>query len=623
MKFLCDRCKTRYSIADERVRGKILKIRCKNCAHVVTVREGMTDEDPDVAAAEAKAATEAMGKGRGAAAGGQAAAASAGQAGAAGANGTSALADAFARVMQPRPGDTAPPPAALDEDWYVSLEGKQEGPFTLAQAQAWVSSKKATDELFCWCEGFDDWLPTEKVSHFRGLRVTAAPAARAKPAAGKGEPPGRAPASGLQPAKDEPQPLFAATLAALENDVADDKAKAVKTSRPVKSDLPAADPRGKGTEANDLRDLNRKPDLKDQKTNGKATPATPAKAAAAAPPPKPGSKTGAKPAAQLFDLGDAGGAPPPEPELDDDESGDDDDGLEIGEVSRVVRLNDLAAAHAARTTAQAQRRTGTNPALRTPAPAIARGTGGVTALGAVAAAPEGAASAAALAVLDGGAQPEGTAEVLSPIAARARKSHAVLFLGAGVVGVLVAGLIVVVAVNAVESESGPVSTGDLSRFDDLGRRIDDPRRVGTSGTGGTDRGGSQRKGTFRRVIQNQGGQQVATSQAPSGKQEVVIGPDGQPVLPLTPDDILQVSSRMSMGTKRCYERALKEDPFLKVSKIIVTLTVGASGTVSDVQLASFQNTNLGKCLTAAIKRWPFRRSTEGLTSQFGLVFEQR
>ena len=47
MKCLCDRCKTRYSIGDDRVRGKILKIRCKNCANVITVREGMTADEPD------------------------------------------------------------------------------------------------------------------------------------------------------------------------------------------------------------------------------------------------------------------------------------------------------------------------------------------------------------------------------------------------------------------------------------------------------------------------------------------------------------------------------------------------------------------------------------------------
>src|SRR5215470_7442646 len=39
MKFQCDRCKTRYSIADEKVRGKILKIRCKTCSTIINVRD--------------------------------------------------------------------------------------------------------------------------------------------------------------------------------------------------------------------------------------------------------------------------------------------------------------------------------------------------------------------------------------------------------------------------------------------------------------------------------------------------------------------------------------------------------------------------------------------------------
>src|SRR5262252_4889214 len=39
MKFVCDRCQTKYSIADERVRGKVLKVKCKTCANLITVRE--------------------------------------------------------------------------------------------------------------------------------------------------------------------------------------------------------------------------------------------------------------------------------------------------------------------------------------------------------------------------------------------------------------------------------------------------------------------------------------------------------------------------------------------------------------------------------------------------------
>lgn len=39
MKFVCERCQTRYSIADDKVRQKILKIRCKTCDNVITLRD--------------------------------------------------------------------------------------------------------------------------------------------------------------------------------------------------------------------------------------------------------------------------------------------------------------------------------------------------------------------------------------------------------------------------------------------------------------------------------------------------------------------------------------------------------------------------------------------------------
>jgi predicted Zn finger-like uncharacterized protein len=39
MKFVCDKCRTKYTIADEKVHGKVLKIRCKNCGNIIEVRE--------------------------------------------------------------------------------------------------------------------------------------------------------------------------------------------------------------------------------------------------------------------------------------------------------------------------------------------------------------------------------------------------------------------------------------------------------------------------------------------------------------------------------------------------------------------------------------------------------
>src|SRR5205814_2001367 len=38
MKFRCDACQARYTIADETVRGKALKIRCKFCSHVMVIQ---------------------------------------------------------------------------------------------------------------------------------------------------------------------------------------------------------------------------------------------------------------------------------------------------------------------------------------------------------------------------------------------------------------------------------------------------------------------------------------------------------------------------------------------------------------------------------------------------------
>jgi len=125
VKFLCDRCKTRYSIGDERVRGKILKIRCKNCNNVITVREGM-----------AEVGAEPARKGQPTQAVENVAIASAGGNGA-----PNALGAAFASAM------TTKPPPALEEEWYVSIDGDQAGPYNLAEAQRWVASKAYDAEL--------------------------------------------------------------------------------------------------------------------------------------------------------------------------------------------------------------------------------------------------------------------------------------------------------------------------------------------------------------------------------------------------------------------------------------------------------------------------------------------
>ncbi len=189
MKFLCDRCKTRYSIGDDRVRGKILKIRCKNCANVITVREGMAEAEDGAVALDRRARPT-----------------TAAPMVTASAPTGSALASAFVTQL------TKPPPA-LEEEWYVSIDGDQSGPFSLADAQRWIAAKSIEVDLHCWSEGFDDWLPVDKVSHFRGLRKKP-PAPMAPPPTPRAAP--RAQAPQPQRVEDEPKPLFAATMASLE-----------------------------------------------------------------------------------------------------------------------------------------------------------------------------------------------------------------------------------------------------------------------------------------------------------------------------------------------------------------------------------------------------------------------
>ena len=59
MKFVCDRCQTKYSIPDERVRGKVLKVKCKTCANLITVREARSPSVAGVATLSAGGAAAA------------------------------------------------------------------------------------------------------------------------------------------------------------------------------------------------------------------------------------------------------------------------------------------------------------------------------------------------------------------------------------------------------------------------------------------------------------------------------------------------------------------------------------------------------------------------------------
>jgi predicted Zn finger-like uncharacterized protein len=164
MKFVCDRCQTRYSIADEKVRMKILRIRCKTCGNVILVQgEGATGEPVD---ATHGSATAKPASGLKAVSGSRSAQ-----------PGSTRPASAGTPKSAPPPIKPAagppppPPPVAADAEpvggrveWYIAVGGVQSGPFSRAEAAKRIVAIGQGKTVHVWKEGMSGWKPSAEVS---------------------------------------------------------------------------------------------------------------------------------------------------------------------------------------------------------------------------------------------------------------------------------------------------------------------------------------------------------------------------------------------------------------------------------------------------------------------------
>ena len=625
MKFLCDRCKTRYSIGDDRVRGKILKIRCKNCANVITVREGMTDVDAaDPAARRGKTTNIPPIEG------------------AQPQNG--ALGAAFANAL------TTKPPAALEEEWYVSIDGEQAGPFSLSDAQRWVASKAYEADLHCWSEGFDDWLPVDKVSHFRGLRKKpmAPPIPSTPPpmprAPGLGASRMAAPAQTQKIDESEPKPLFAATMASLERG-------APPTSSPGFS-LPslngnatarATPPGGHGAIPTIAKPANGALAPKPIAPAPIAPIAPPAITPAPSAPPIPSTNVSAKgtSAKNAFDVGDqatmiespafpdeadkkrddiaasAAAASvektpaPPAATFDASTDDDDDDDLQIGEVSRVVKLADLMAAKPKRA-----------ESIST-APATLANRGSVPRLGNTGAVPRLSAPGAVARIDDPNAAALGANPMLADQPAELTVAPAVqathrkgLFVLIAVATLLLAGGVAAVLMLVGGEDSGITTLGRSDTIDTT--RPDDPNRPRNTPEDPKTQGSAENP-FFPTTKPNT----TTTTTKPKTTTNTNTSLDPEPGGPrISGDDVEAMARSQSSTTQRCYMRAQRgADAILigDVKKINVTIEIATDGTIKTVGLSEHADNTLGKCLISAIKAWKFRASPGG-TYRFALVF---
>ncbi|MCB9534972.1 MAG: zinc-ribbon domain-containing protein [Myxococcales bacterium] len=154
MKFKCDQCGTRYTIADEKVRRKVLKIRCKVCEHIMVVRDPEVDRRVGSANTPQPALVAAATTARR----------------------PSPRVAAESTVLSP----PAPPAASAELEWYAAPGGEQIGPMPIERLVDLVRSGEVARDDVVWNETMADWTPVAEVE---ALEVALRPAAPPRPPA--------------------------------------------------------------------------------------------------------------------------------------------------------------------------------------------------------------------------------------------------------------------------------------------------------------------------------------------------------------------------------------------------------------------------------------------------------
>src|SRR5690606_32337960 len=138
MNFVCPKCTRRYNIADERVRGRTVNVRCKACQTIIPVTGANPFEEESTRALspedlkQLRATERALSEGRAA----------------------PAPAPAVAAPKVP----VAPAVAPAEDGWFVMVNGNQEGPLSESALDLAIREQRLTPRSYAWKEGMDDWL---------------------------------------------------------------------------------------------------------------------------------------------------------------------------------------------------------------------------------------------------------------------------------------------------------------------------------------------------------------------------------------------------------------------------------------------------------------------------------
>ncbi len=164
MKFKCENCGTRYTIADAKIHRKVLKIRCKICEHVIVVR------DPSV-----------------------------------GTPAPQRVAGIFDGDESPREeAPTALSPSVRGQtevEWYAAVNGEQRGPMPYERLRDMIRAGELDPEDVVWNETMGDWAEVRALAPLAELLPTAAPP---PPPAAPALAPPQPPAPPPEPVEEQP-----------------------------------------------------------------------------------------------------------------------------------------------------------------------------------------------------------------------------------------------------------------------------------------------------------------------------------------------------------------------------------------------------------------------------------
>lgn len=172
MRFFCDRCRTQYSLRDDKIGPNGAKIRCQKCQHVIHVHlaRGAADVEPlaQVAlAAEDRGSTEP----------------------ATPAQRDDELDSVFNRILESGPQHlqqhlsqavvppALPEPAATGAVWFIALNRDQVGPLTVEQVKEHFERGEIWPETLCWRQGLPSWAALSSVSELATVLAPPPPKA--------------------------------------------------------------------------------------------------------------------------------------------------------------------------------------------------------------------------------------------------------------------------------------------------------------------------------------------------------------------------------------------------------------------------------------------------------------